>query len=235
MGLITFNGVSSRDFHIQVEHPPEYGYPERDYTITHVPGRNGDLVRDNGSYKNIFVKYEIAVAAPNTDFQIMSNRVSEWLHKPIGYARLEDSYFPEHYRMAMYHEENSIENILNQAGRATIEFDCKPQRFLKQGERSVSIQNGGKIYNPTAYKAKPLITISGSSGSLRIGDITVTLNSIDEFVVLDCESENAYKNLTNCNGNITATYFPVLTAGENTVTWSGSITAVEIIPRWWTL
>ena len=48
MGVIIFNNKSSADCRIQVAHPPGYAYPERDYTITHIPGRNGDIIQDNG-------------------------------------------------------------------------------------------------------------------------------------------------------------------------------------------
>ena len=41
MGVIIYNGVSSEEFAIQVEHPPGYETPEKDYEVTHIPGRNG--------------------------------------------------------------------------------------------------------------------------------------------------------------------------------------------------
>ena len=36
MGVIIYNGVSSEEFAIQVEHPPGYETPEKDYEITHI-------------------------------------------------------------------------------------------------------------------------------------------------------------------------------------------------------
>ena len=238
MGSVIFNGISSRELHIQVEHPPEYEYPERDYTITHVPGRNGDVVFDNGSYKNVGRTYQIAIGEEDADYAVLANKISEWLHSANGYARLEDSYEPDYYRMAMYYEGLPIENILNQAGRATIKFDCKPQRFLKYGEQSIEIQNGANLHNPTRFAAKPLIRVYGTGGAqtmLTVGDRVVTLTSITDYVDLDCDLENAFKGSTNCNGNITAEYFPVLASGDNAIVWAGNITKVEITPRWWTL
>ena len=50
MGVIIFNGIPSTNYGIHVEKPPVYATPERDYEVVHIPGRNGDLVIDNGSW-----------------------------------------------------------------------------------------------------------------------------------------------------------------------------------------
>ncbi|MEY8515320.1 hypothetical protein AALC25_00060 [Lachnospiraceae bacterium 29-84] len=134
MGIIVFNGKSSKDYGIQVEHPPGYQTPARDYEMIHVPGRNGDILIDNGSFQNVDREYQIAVGSKGEDFTGMANKISEWLHSASGYARLEDSYEPEYYRMASCADGITVENLLRHAGRATLTFNCKPQRFLKSGE-----------------------------------------------------------------------------------------------------
>lgn len=237
MGLIVYNGISSRDYHIQVEHPPGYETPERDYEIIHVPGRNGDLVIDTGAYKNVSRIYEIAVGSYFRHFTPMVNGVAEWLHSASGYARLEDTYEPEYYRLAMYEEATNIENILNQAGRATISFNCKPQRFLKSGDRTIEISNPATLYNPTKYVALPIITVKGTGGgTLTVGDYTVTISDMESFVVIDSEMQDAYMGETNMNPYVTLDNgFPKLIAGENKISYTGGITAVEVIPKWWTL
>lgn len=237
MGVVIFNGVSSLDYGIQVEHPPDYQTPARDYEVIHIPGRNGDLVIDNGSYQNVVRSYQIAVGDLKKDFTAMANTVAEWLHSASGYARLEDSYEPEYYRMAMFQDEVSIENILQHAGRATVEFHCKPQRFLKSGEESLRLSQSGVIRNPTKFHSLPKVTVYGSGkGVLGIGDYTVTISNISDFIVLDSEIQDAYKESVNCNSNVILSGgFPELRSGENNISWSGGITYVEVIPRWWTL
>ena len=151
MGVVLFNGVSSADYGIQVEHPPEYQTPARDYEVIHIPGRNGDLVIDSGSYQNVSRSYQIAIGDLEKDFTSMANAIAEWLNSASGYARLEDSYEPEYYRMAMFQDEITVENILQHAGRTTINFNCKPQRFLKSGETSLLISAPTTLYNPTGF------------------------------------------------------------------------------------
>ena len=234
MGVIIFNNKSSADCRIQVAHPPGYAYPERDYTITHIPGRNGDIIQDNGCYKNVERTYEVSFDAPNEDFATYANAVSAWLHSTTGYARLEDSYEPNYYRMAVYQESNIFENLYNQAGTATIVFECKPQRFLKTGDNIITIQNSLTIMNPTGFEAYPLFKVTGTSGVLTVNGNSITFSSIDDFVMLDCELQDAYKETTNKNSTVSGT-FPVLKPGTNTISWTGNISSVIITPRWWTI
>lgn len=234
MGVIIFNNKSSADCRIQVAHPPGYAYPERDYTITHIPGRNGDIIQDNGCYKNVERTYEVSFDAPNEDFATYANAVSAWLHSTTGYARLEDSYEPNYYRMATYQESNIFENLYNQAGTATIVFECKPQRFLKTGDNIITIQNSLTIMNPTGFEAYPLFKVTGTSGVLTVNGNSITFSSIDNFVMLDCELQDAYKENINKNSTISGT-FPVLKTGSNTISWTGGISSVTMKPRWWTI
>ena len=234
MGVIIFNNKSSADCRIQVAHPPGYAYPERDYTITHIPGRNGDIIQDNGCYKNVERTYEVSFDAPNEDFATYANAVSAWLHSTTGYARLEDSYEPNYYRMATYQESNIFENLYNQAGTATIVFECKPQRFLKTGDNIIAIQNSLTIMNPTGFEAYPLFKVTGTSGVLTVNGNSIALSSIDDFVMLDCELQDAYKENINKNSTISGT-FPVLKPGSNTIRWTGGISSVTMKPRWWTI
>ena len=234
MGVIIFNNKSSADCRIQVAHPPGYAYPERDYTITHIPGRNGDIIQDNGCYKNVERTYEVSFDAPNEDFATYANAVSAWLHSTTGYARLEDSYEPNYYRMATYQESNIFENLYNKAGTATIVFECKPQRFLKTGDNTITVQNSLTIMNPTGFEAYPLFKVTGTSGVLTVNGSSITFSSIDDFVMLDCELQDAYKENINKNSTISGT-FPVLKPGSNTISWTGGISSVAMKPRWWTI
>ena len=232
MGIILFNGISSEEYGIQVEHPPGYNYAERDYTVVHIPGRNGDLIQDNGSFKNRTRSYPIALLTPNDSFVESANKIATWLCSPSGYSRLEDSYEPDYFNLAYYSEKNLVENILQGAGRTTIQFICKPQRFLKSGERTIILENADAIFNPTSFKAKPLLKIYGGTGNVTIGSITFTLTGISTYIMVDCEMQDAYKENQNENSKMTG-QFPVLNAGLNSISWTGSITKIEIMPRWW--
>lgn len=241
MGIIVFNGISSKDVGIEVETFPSYSVPEREYDVIHVPGRSGDLVIDSGTYKNVDRSYKISVATRGsaTYSQVM-NRVAEWLHSASGYARLEDSYDEDFFRYAYYNSAVSIENLFNEAGRATIKFMCKPQRYYKSGEVPIKFTAAGSIQNRTINASSPIIKIvkTDTIGSVVIGDVTLTLSSDSGTnITIDCELQDAYYGDVNKNSVITLTsgVFPKLYPGSNAISFNGGITSVEIIPRWWTI
>lgn len=246
MGVIIYNGVSSRVIPIVVENPPDYTMAAKDYDVVHVLGKNGDVLIDNGSYQNVLRSYDIAFGSTMKKNSEMAAAVSEWLHSASGYARLEDSYEPDYYRMAYYQEEGDIENILNHLGRATINFNCMPQRFLKSGEKpiifSTDTSTSGKLYNPTKFEAFPLLTIKGNGSAIvTINGTDIAIREIGGTIVIDCELGEAYYNSTSKNDMISwgatqAHRFPSLTKGlSNFNLSSGSIATVEVVPRWWTI
>lgn len=238
MGTVIFNGISSKDYGIQVEHPPEYAYPQRDYNIQHVPGRNGDVVLDEGSYQNVLRTYDLAIGSYKEDFIYLANRISEWLHSASGYARLEDSYEPDYYRMAFYEDAGEIENIYRHAGRITVNFNCKPQRFLKSGDRAVAFSGTGNIYNPTRCYALPIITVKGTgSGVLQIGNYNISISSIGGAIIIDSSIQDCYFGTSNKNSVVAMNDkgYPQLLPGINTISFTGGITSVEVVPKWWTL
>ena len=236
MGIVIFNGISSKDLHIQVQTEPDYDFPEKDYEVTHVPGRNGDIVIDQGSWQNVSRKYNLAMDAGKISYTEVASKLVQWLHSASGYARLEDSYEPDFYRMAMYKDSGSISNIYNKAGQIEIEFTCKPQRYFKSGEVADTFAASAEYRNPTDFPAKPLIKIHGSgSGTVKIGAYTVTINDILDGMVVDSEQQDTYKDQTNCNSKVSIAEYPKLIAGNNAISISGGVTSIEIIPRWWTL
>jgi phage-related protein len=234
--VIFWAGKSSDDVNTFVEHYPSQIRPAKKYNKTSVPGRNGDLIFEEGTFENYIQPYEIYISAEKTKLPKAAKAVAEWLYAPKGYQKLEDSYDPDVFRMAFFSGPADIENILNIFGRATVEFDCKPQRFLISGQEATRYYSATTITNPTAFEALPLITVYGNgAGALNVGGTVVNFSSIDESIELDCETENAYKGVTNLNNTITAPSFPKLLAGKNEITWSGGIESIRITPRWWTL
>ena len=169
------------------------------------------------------------------------NAISDWLHSASGYARLEDTYEPDYYRKAYYDEQTDMENIFNEAGQATLNFICKPQRYLKSGEEPITISSGGLIQNRTRYEAYPIlkVTTNNTQGSVSIGNhsITIKAGAGTDPITIDCELQDAWSGTSNKNSYIVLTdsEFPVIDPGTQTVTFDGGVQSVEVIPRWWTV
>lgn len=231
MNTFIFAGKKSSDFGIYISGNGTYSFPERDVSKIEVPGRNGDLIIDNGRFKNVPLKYPAFV---RQNFKKNTDAARMWLLQDSMYHRLEDSYHPEQFRLARFTGPMDWSmRFLNLSGECELIFDCKPQRFLKSGEMPIRATSSVTLINPTVFEANPLIRVYGESGTLMIGNSVVQISSIDEYVDIDCDTQNAFKGTVNCNGNIRLGDFPTLGAGKTGVSFEGNITQIEIIPRWW--
>ena len=125
--------------------------------------------------------------------------------------------------------------FLNKSGECSITFDCKPQRFLKSGEMVITSDGEIKLYNPTGQTALPLIRVYGSGdGTLAVGNTIMEIKGINGYMDIECDTQNAFKANENCNGRVSRV-FPVLESGLTGISFSGKITKIDIIPRWWTI
>lgn len=236
MGFFIFNGKSSMDYGVQIEKYPVRPYPERIYDSYTVPGRSGDLVYDTKAYKNVVQSYECYFKNPGASSYEMERYLTAWLLQPKGYQVLEDSYDPEVFRKAIYAGPVEVSSFFGKYGRCTLKFNCQPQRWLKNGQYPMAVENGMQLWNE-GEPAQPLIQVAGTgAGVLSIGSSIIELQEIPDSLTIDVESQNIYAGLKNRNEIATITGgFPELPHGQTGISFSGGITAVCITPRWWVL
>lgn len=232
MITMTYNGRSSEAFGLYIGSVEVDNAPKRRYQSITVPGRNGDLTLDGGSFENIKIVYTCFIKE-DFDENIAAAR-SFYLSAP-GYHRLEDSYHPGEYRMARCVDGiDVVPSQMRAQGYFRITFDALPQRFLTSGEEAEEFTASATVNNPTLYDAKPLIRIYGA-GTVGIGEVDITFDGSSNYVDVDSEIQSAYYGATNKNSAITLNpnEFPVLKPGNNGITVGAGITSIEITPRWW--
>lgn len=235
--MITYDAKVSNDYHIIVEHYPSYTVPKRSITKVSVPGRNGDLLIDNGNYENVTAEYDIALDAHSVGFSEAFQKAVQFISS-TGYQRLEDTYDTTVYRMAYVENEIQLKNYLHKMGRGTLKFNCKPFRWLKSGETAITISaTNTQITNPTKYASKPLIKVIGTAaGTITIGNIQMTIKTLADYLYIDCEEMNVYRQTSeNMNSCVALGEFCEIPADTSVIYFDGGITSLEITPRWVTL
>ena len=229
------DGVDANSVGIFLQNPPEFSAPTPIVEKKRIPGRNGDVIFDTGAYENR--KGKFSCFSIGEDVETIIRGVNQYLFGKSGYRKLETQYDPDHFWMARVQSGARMEIRNNVLAPYEITFDCKPQRFLKSGEDTISISSGEEVItNHTGYKSKPLIYIFGSSpGTLQIGRFTVNvLDMTSSPVIIDCETMDIYGAYENLSDRVYMEDFPVLLPGNNRIKFSG-VTSVRIIPRWWEL
>ncbi len=151
-----FGEHSSKDWGIILSGDNVFDSPDRDVDRISVPGRNGDLIIDNGRWNNVDVTYNDCLIANNFPEKFASFRAQ--MARMRGYVKLEDTFNPDEYRMANMSSGLKIKQLGTRyhSGRFDLTFNCKPQRFLKSGDLpmqflalAISASGGSSQFIPT--------------------------------------------------------------------------------------
>lgn len=232
---LMYDGQLTSDYGIYISGVSTFVRAQRDRSYQSVPGRSGDLVYDEGRYPNVKIQYPAFI---RRKFDGKYCDFLNFLNSHASYARLEDTYDPDCFRLALPNGAMAPKTgPQNWSGKFTLEFTCKPQRYLKSGELPVAFTSDGSIYNPELMPARPLIRVYGS-GVLGLGSGTLTIAAHGyAYMDVDCDIMDAHYGAVNLNSYLTLSgnEYPTLVAGANNLTLGSGITRVEITPRWWRL
>jgi phage-related protein len=216
----------------------------------HVPGRNGDLIFDTGTYENRTGIASCFALSSSVNNEIV--KANKFLLSDHGYRKLTCSNDTTHFWKARVSNGAKIENRLNKLNPFEIEFDCMPQRFLVSGENTITITTSSRVLtNSYGGVALPLIKIYKKSGSALENSSVVQIGSSSvagfwvkdgnqtSSLTFDCETQNVYSEDLNLNFNDRVTIangFPKLDLGTNVIKFNTNcVEKIEVIPRWWDL
>lgn len=231
---ILIDGVNSMDYGVWMFGHGKYGLPKRDITMIDIPGRSGALTIDNNRFYNIDTSY-ICCILRDTPSNLPAFK--SLLLSKAGYRRIEDTFHPDEYRLGVYKGGQDVKLSSDDVmSSMKITFNCKPQRFLKSGERPIVFTGSGVIHNPTEFEALPFIRVYGT-GTFTLGATSVQITETTDYIDIDSELQDAYRGLVNKNGCIVlpSGKFPSLPAGNTGVALGEGISRLEITPRFWTI
>ena len=206
---------------------PPISKPKMKTTITKIDGRDGDIIEELG-YESYTKSIKVGLSK-NYD-------VDEVIKYFTGSGDLIMSNEPDKIYKSQIIEKIDYNKLLR-FKTAIVKFYTQPYKY-KKDEAKVVINIDGEtsttVNNIGLEKSKPIIKLTGS------GTITIQLNGSTVFnytfpeneseVIIDSIQEEAYLNGIFKNRNM-AGEFPILEIGENTISWTGSLTKIEIEPK----
>ena len=228
---LIFNNICSEELGIiVVEGPPEV-LAQEEYEEIIIEGRNGTLIENKGTFPNVEKSFILTTIDLDQDIDLMVEKIKTWLFNikdnKLLYA------IPNRYNIVKKVViEEDIKTTFEEYGDFKIKFLCEPF-YYDLLEKNITItEKGTKFYNKGDFNSNPKIVIYGTGDlQLTINDTTVQINNVDERVLLDsklflCLDKDNNNKSIDMIGN-----FPTLDIGENTITWVGNITKLDISPR----
>lgn len=233
-----YKGKKSSDMGLKVLNDLVLTTPESDIQLIEVAGRDGDLAISNNRLKGINKSFPCVLNVPlGSTVDKVATKVAEWLRTDVSWDRLTFSGYEGYEFEALCYETFDIEETLRRQGRTVINFRLKPYKFKTGSKDSIVLSNGQILKNTEKRNAKPIIKITGT-GNITLknnGADWVILRSVDEYVTIDTSTMSIHKDglqqFDKMNANLKP-LFPVLKPGDNKITWTGTVTKIEIIPRW---
>lgn len=133
MHNLSYGDINSEDYKAYITNAGIYKSPKKRYRKYTVPGRNGELLEDTGTFENVEVEYPFCVYE-NCDTNYRAYVAA--MRRKKGYQRIEDTFHPEYYRMGAFIDEFEPKEVTpdGEMCNGVLKFDCMPQKFLKSGE-----------------------------------------------------------------------------------------------------
>lgn len=241
-----YNGRRSNEFGLRITNDMTRYLPERNINTVDVDGMDGgDLSMDMGNYKSYTQPFPVVIYKIKS-YLTMQDQIRDimgWLTSGgVGYKQLFASMYPDAYWQGLFYERTDIADTLRWLNRATINFKVKPLRHVLTEDSEVfqNVTNSKQIENPYYQPSSPILRITGT------GDIDFYLSQpsdastnqlfqaklTGQTIIIDTQN----LQVTDQNGaNVPGIYtIPrlFLYPGITQFKWSGTITKLEVMPRW---
>lgn len=191
------------------------------YEYGNVLGSSEALYEDTGTYESY-----------QREIHILSKAVEEL---PSLYAWLDGAGILEiesggYYDARVLDVDPVTESLEMGWTRLIVTFEVQP--FFHSFPQAVTVTSGQVITNP-GLPVRPYLKITGSGNvTISVNGKAYRINSVNQYVELDYPF--AYKGTLN-QGRSLLDGFPLLETGNNTITWTGTVTKVEAKLTWHTL
>ena len=228
MAEIIWKNKSSREIEgLIITNTPPITKPKMRVNKVEIDGRDGDIVEKVG-YESYTKNVGIGLTR-NFD-------INEIIKYFTGEGELVISDEPDKVYLASIYDDVDYDRLL-QIRKATVKFHVQPFKYLKDESKvslNVTTQTSVEVENKGLEVSKPIFMLEGT------GTIEIAVNGTNIFrytfpsgetkVIIDSLKEEAYLDGTYKNRNMLGE-FPKLIVGANTISWTGTLTKIEIEPK----
>lgn len=215
MNNISWNNQKFFDKGVIIEKIPTITKPKKRFNTYNIPGRNGVLNIDQGTYDTIACTLECHFRDDTTNITTLNS----WLD---GFGKLS-------LDGVKYYEGIISNNIpydqLQNFKKFQVNFTLNPiQKKITANEVVVDISEATQTINVGGtYKTYPVIELEGTGQLIvRIGETTFTITANGNYpYIIDCEAKEITQNNVNVSSSMNGD-FPALIPGDNEIYLSGT-------------
>lgn len=206
---------------------PEILTAEQNTTFYSVSGRDGSMAQDEG-LQDVNYTFKFAIYNFSDVYQAYS--------KAISFLKSGNYVSTDEWNFNLYFNHIQIGNATVDKGvilNFSVVYRCRPLKYLKNIQ-PITLTTSGTVNNIGTYKALPSIRVyrSGAgTGTLKVNSDTITFDMQKDFYDVDSYLMDCFYQNTNMNAYMSGV-FPELKVGGNTISLTGTISKIQIEPRW---
>ncbi|MDE6357311.1 MAG: phage tail family protein [Eubacteriales bacterium] len=225
-----FKGQKSTDFGIEISKLPDIIKPERNIQTVTIPGRNNSLYIDENTYNSYSLNFE-CVINPFAKNKQNIDSIIEWLN---GFGELIISTEKDKIYNAVIKNSIPFSDTIGLFPKFPIIFEVQPlKKSVNFRNETMEITKKTIINNIGTVDSLPTITIFGSGDiTLKINDEEFLIKSINQYITIDSEFLEVYKNEENQNNKYNNFDFPKFKQGKNTIDFVGNVNKIIVTPNW---
>ena len=231
-----FAGVRSTSLGVcVVEYPALTRAAERS-TFQTLPGRSGSLTMLEGA--NVYDDIVLSIQCYIRDGYSV-DAACAWLR---GSGVLVLGNTPDRSYIARVTNQLDMAVIIRNTGYRSFNavFRCAPYRYINPPAAKITQTASSQYHaNPGNIASEPIITVYGSGDiNLLVGTSAVLITGLDTgSIALDCDARMAYKpgDLTvpmSSYINLVDGKWPTIPTPGTAIQWTGTVSKIEIEPRW---
>ncbi|AVK50675.1 phage tail protein [Clostridium sp. MF28] len=230
MSYIFYNNVDSRELDLIIENIPVIPACNIEYETIEIDG--GENLTKIKGFSDISLSFDFWYKADEDEYFMKKTMIDNWLlntkSKELFYSADESKTYK--VKQIKISETKTSSRIIR---RFTATFICNGLKYMTSGLKAQIITTSGMVLNNFGtYESRSLIKIYGSGNiTVSINTSSFTIKNVTDYVTIDSEIKECYKNNINFGRNMTGDY-PVFFIGKNTISWSGNVSKLEITPRW---
>jgi phage-related protein len=226
---IFYNNQNSNDLDLIIEKTPEIPSVNIEYETIEIDG--GETLTKVKRFKDIPFKFDFAYFATPEEYLTKKSRIDNWLLNSIGkYLTYSlDEFTSYKVKQVEISTTTTTSRIMR---HFSVTFTCQGLKYMASGLKPIGVVNGATLNNFGSYESKPLVKIYGTGNiSVSISDKSFTINNVSSYVSVDSEIKECYKDSTNKGKDMVGDW-PVLPIGPSVISWTGTVSKIEITPRW---
>lgn len=203
---------------VKIYERPPIPTPEQDVEHIQIRGRDGSLTKKHG-YKDIPIPVIFNLMEESAKDEL--RYIKSWI---LGAQTILFSDDTVYYQVKSV-DVGDIENDIEEYGLFTVTFTCAPFQYMDMP--ALKKTTPFTLITPGTYKSLPKIKVTGS------GSVTLTINgrsfqmTLTDHINIDSELGYTYRGTAGMDNKVNGE-LPYLDPGTNIITWSGTVSEIEL-------